>query len=443
MTVLLGLGANIGDRIANLQQALTRIQKIPELRVTKISPLYVSDAMLPENAPAQWAEPYLNATLACETTLQPDALLHALKQIETDMGRELAGPHWSPRRIDIDILAWDDLQLATPVLTIPHRGLLTRPFALWPLADIAPFWVHPQNGQTAAQLVEAWGSRFGDQAPFHTRQINQRLETPALVGIVNVTPDSFSDGNLCLAAEAALDHCRTLIADGASIIDIGAESTAPRATAITPAEEWARLAPLLDLLLPARHKFLITPKISIDTRHAEVAEKALARGVDWINDVSGLDDPAMRHLIKEARVDCVIMHHLCIPERRTQVLPRNQHPTPFVLAWGEKRLNELEKQGIAREKIIFDPGIGFGKMAEQSLAVLQTIQAFQQLGTRLLVGHSRKTCLSLLNNLAFAERDIETMAITLMLAKQGIDYVRVHNVNYSARGIKTMAALAP
>lgn len=441
MPVLLGLGSNQGDRIAHLQEARQRLQEIPQLRVKKISPVYVSDAMLPPHAPPNWAQPYLNAVVACETTLTPEDLLLALKHIETEMGRDPCSPHWGPRCIDLDILAWDDLQHTSTTLTIPHRGLLERPFALWPLADVAPFWVHPQTGETAAQCVEVWGSRFTALAPFHTRQIHQRLETPAIVGIVNVTPDSFSDGDLAFKAEHALAQCRALVAAGASVLDIGAESTAPRAQAITPAEEWARLAPLLAMLMPVRQDFVISPKVSIDTRHASVAEKALAYGVDWINDVSGLDDPAMRDLVREAQVDCVIMHHLQIPERRTHVLPRHQHPTPLVLAWGAQRLEALAKEGIPPEKIIFDPGIGFGKMAEQSLAILQNAQAFHQLGTRLLIGHSRKTCLSLMSPYDFAQRDIETTTISLMLAQQGVHYLRVHNVDYCARALKTQAAL--
>src|SRR5205085_12160680 len=112
-----------------------------------------------------------------------------------------------------------------------------------------------------------------------------------------------------------------------------------------------------------------------------------------------------------SKADCVIMHHLSIPENRNHVLPRNEDTVKLVYEWAEQRLEELEKSGISRERMIIDPGIGFGKMAEQSLQVLNQVKVFQSLGVRLLIGHSRKTFLSLFTDLPFAERDAETLAI--------------------------------
>lgn len=444
--VILGLGSNVGDRLANLRKALQAIKKIPALTVTQVSPVYLSDALLPDNAPPEWDMPHLNLALCCKTTLEPLALLKSLKTIEWSIGRKPEVRHWGPRIIDIDILAWDDLVIQNDLLSVPHENLQERPFALWPLADVAPLWAFPlpgqNHGKTAAQIVEKWGSRFSGEAPLHTRQIYQRIDTPQLVGILNITPDSFSDGGHFLDVEQALQQAFHLIESGAEIIDIGAESTAPRANAVTPETEWARLHPILSAIQEARPQFMIAPKISIDTRHADVAAKALNLGVDWINDVSGLDDPAMREIVSQSSVDCVVMHHLNIPERRDQVLPRELDPVKLVYEWGEKRLNELEKQGINREHIIFDPGIGFGKMAEQSLVLLRNLQAFEKLNVRMLIGHSRKTFLSLFSGLSFAERDIETMAMALCLAHDPINYLRVHNVEICARGFRVMKAMA-
>ena len=182
-----------------------------------------------------------------------------------------------------------------------------------------------------------------------------------------------------------------LVLAGAEVIDLGAESTSPTANPIQPDTEWARLQPVIRTIHDAQTRFIVPPKISIDTRSPQVASKALAMGIDWINDVSGLDDPAMRAVVLQANVTCVVMHHLNIPERRDHVLPRHQDPTQFVLDWAKIRLDELEQQGFSREKIIFDPGIGFGKMAEQSFALLKNVEVFAELGTRLLIGHSRKT----------------------------------------------------
>ena len=275
----------------------------------------------------------------------------------------------------------------------------------------------PNHGKTAAQMVEAFGSRFSGEAPFHTRQIQQRIDTPQCVGIINVTPDSYSDGGKFLREEAAIKQMFHLVESGAEVIDIGAESTSPVAGAITAENEWARLEPVLSAIKAEQKNGVIAPKISIDTRHHEVAAKALAMGVDWINDVSGLDDAAMREIIATSTADCVVMHHLSIPERRDHVLPRNEDPVKQVYAWAEKRLHELEQNGIARKRVIFDPGIGFGKMAEQSFVVFKNAPVFQSLGVRLLLGHSRKTFLSLFTEKPFEERDAETMAMAIYLSR--------------------------
>lgn len=443
--IILGLGTNVGDRLTNLRQAISSLKTLSHLTIQQISPVYISNALLPENAPAEWDMPYLNLAVRCETTLEPNKLLEELKKIESSFGREAYTRHWGPRIIDIDILVWDDNVINTTHLTIPKEGLLTRPFALWPLADVAPTWVFPvsgaEQGKTAETLVEKWGSRFSGQAPLQTRQIFQRADTSQLVGVINVTPDSFSDGGKFLQSDNAMQQALSLIESGAEVIDIGAESTSPIAKPLDAKEEWKRLEPVLRLIHDEKKRFLIPPKISVDTRHVDVAEQALALGVDWINDVTGLDDPAMRDLVAQAKVDCVIMHHLCIPEDRNHVLPRAADPVKLVYEWGAKRLEILEQAGIAREKMIFDPGIGFGKMAEHSLLLIKSIERFKALGARLLVGHSRKTFLSLFTDKNFSERDVETLAITLHLAKQEIDYLRVHNVEMAARGIKVAGAL--
>jgi 2-amino-4-hydroxy-6-hydroxymethyldihydropteridine diphosphokinase/dihydropteroate synthase len=443
--LVLGLGCNLGDRLENLRKTLHAIKQLPVLKILQVSPLYVSDALLPENAPQDWNKPFINLAISCETSLQPLELLKQLKNIEIQIGRKPQARRWGTREIDIDILVWDDLILENEILNIPHIGLQDRPFALWPLADVAPLWVFPSSGKnqgkTAAQIVEAWGSRFSGEAPFHTKQINQRIDTPQLVGILNVTPDSFSDGGLFLQPEHAVKQMLHLLESGAEVIDIGAESTAPTAKRLTAEMEWQRLEPVLLAIKAQQNHCFISPKISVDTRHSEVAAKALDLGADWINDVSGLDDPAMREIISHSSADCVVMHHINIPENREHVLPRAQDPVKLVYEWAEKRLQELENQGIARQRIIFDPGIGFGKMAEQSLVILKNLSAFQALGTRILIGHSRKTFLALLCGLPFAERDIETMGMVLALAKQNIDYFRVHNVEMCARAIKAASAI--
>jgi len=438
--VILGLGSNLGDRLAHLRLALELIKQIPSCSVQQISPVYISDALLPENAPAHWDIPYLNLALRCHTELLPYEFLEWIKKIEIKIGRT-PEKNWGPRIIDIDILAWDILIQYDEKLHIPHEYLAERPFALWPLADVAPHWVHPLHHKTSAEMVLNWGSRFSGDAPFHTRQIQQRIDTPQLVGILNMTPDSFSDGGQFMDPTLALQHVKKLVKAGAEIIDIGAEATGPQGDIVNPLTEWQRLEPILTVLLPELDGMHIRPKISIDTRHAITAKKCLDLKVDWINDVSGLTSPEMREIIADYTNDVVIMHHLTIPEDRTLHLPRHEDVSVLVYQWAIKQLERLEKDNINAERIIFDIGVGFGKTAEQSLALIKSIPLFQQLKTRLLVGHSRKSFLQLFTAKPAPERDIETIVLSLSLMTHAIDYLRVHNISDHAHAFKVAAVL--
>lgn len=444
--IILGLGSNIGDRLHHLRTAIIYLRQLPVLTIEQVSPLYLSDALLPENAPDDWNQPYLNLAIRCQTSLQPLELLVHLKAIEHEIGRKPLKRHWGPRVLDIDLLVYDHVIMDTETLTIPHKQMLDRPFALWPLADVAPFWRFPlpgpEQGKPAAELVLKWGSRFDGKAPLHTRQINQRVDTPALVGILNVTPDSCTDTGQFQHIEQAVAHARTLVESGAEIIDIGAESTSPLATPITAETEWARLAPVLNALLAEKATFLIPPKISVDTRYPETAKNALVLGVDWINDVSGLTSLSMREILASSTADVIMMHHLTLPASSNQTFPWSTNVVDAVIGWGEQQLIALEKSGIAAKRIIFDPGIGFGKTAAQSWQLIQHAECFATLGVRLFMGHSRKSFLSLITANPYQSSDIETATIALQLAERPIDYLRVHHVEMVARALRTIKMLA-
>ncbi len=443
MMILLGLGTNVGDRMQNLRCALSAIKHISGIQVLRVSPLYHSDAMLPDNAPDDWNLPFLNCAVACDYHGTPEQLLILLQSVETQMGRMSQHAHWSPRVIDIDILLWDDRVIQSERLTIPHPHLTKRPFALWPVADLAPLWLHPQSKLTAEQLALPWGSRYSGEAPFHTRQINQRIDTPVLMAAINITPDSFSDGGKFSAPEKAFEQAKQAIEQGAEILDLGAEATSPGVTPITAATEWQRLEPVLAAIVQAKKDFLLPPLISVDTRHAEVAEQALAYGIDWMNDVTGFQDPHMRAVAKASKADCVVMHHLSIPPTKEKVLPQDQDPVELLIQWGQQLLTQLEQDGIAPELIILDPGIGFGKTAAQSLALLQGLPRLKALPSRWLVGHARKSFMSALTPYMGAERDLETMVIAQYLNRQQVDYIRVHNVAYCARAFRIEQFFAP
>jgi dihydropteroate synthase len=258
----------------------------------------------------------------------------------------------------------------------------------------------------------------------------------ALVGILNLDPDSFS-GDGVRSADRALARIDAMIADGAEVIDIGAESTRPGAAALPPEEEWRRLAPVATALGGRRGK----ARFSIDTRNAAVARKALAAGFGWINDVSGGADPAMFALARETGCALVLMHSLSVPASPAHTLPADADPVQAVLAWAQRLLAQLERAGVERLRIILDPGIGFGKTPEQSFTLIKNIAQLKALGLPVLVGHSRKSFLSLFTTKPSAARDPETLIVSYYLASQNVDYVRVHDLKSHAAMLRIRGAL--
>lgn len=450
--LVLGLGSNKGDRINNLRTALSNIRLVDEIKIIQISPLYKSDAMLPENAPKDWDQFYLNVAISCETTLEPIALLNILQKIEAKLGREKPYLQWSPRTIDIDIMAWKGKQVKTNELTIPHAELHKRPFALLPFLDITLNWQSYIGEQdiisSIKENLEKWRIGTDDNIPFNTTRIAHRIDVPYLMGIVNVTPDSFSDGNKNLiehamehAIEYSLERTIVLFDNGADIIDIGAESTRPGATAISPEMEWERLWPTLQVIMSYWNDNVWRPRISIDTRHYEVAEKAILYGVDFINDVSGFTNPKMCKIVAEADIHAIYMHNLGLPANSNNCISLDKDPIREVFDWAVARKEDILQAGIKPEKLIFDPGIGFGKDAEQSLQLLKRINEFHALNIPLLVGHSRKSFFNMCTKLPFTERDPETAVVSEFLARNSVQYLRVHNIEHNMRNLRMQTFL--
>ena len=240
-----------------------------------------------------------------------------------------------------------------------------------------------------------------------------------IVAIVNVTPDSFSDGGSSFSPADAIAHIERAIAGGADVIDIGAESTRPGAAPLTTDEEWSRLEPVLSNLPKSRHI-----EFSVDTRHAKTATNALIKGVNWINDVSGFCDDAMIDAVSGSNCKLVLMHSLSVPADKNIVLPDDVDVIDEIIRFAHARISHMEERGIDTSRIIFDPGIGFGKTTEQSQIIIDGITHFLQLGVPLLVGHSRKSFLGG----GLQERDAATLKLSKTLAMQGVSYLRVHDV---------------
>jgi dihydropteroate synthase len=259
-------------------------------------------------------------------------------------------------------------------------------------------------------------------------------ERPFIMGIVNVTPDSFSDGGSYFSPEQAVAHGLRLAEEGADIIDIGGESTRPGAAPVSAAEETERVLPVIAALAAN-----IDVPLSIDTTKAEVARKALAAGAEIVNDVSALRfDPEMGDVVAAARVPVVLMHMRGTP-RTMQHDIHYQSLIDDIREFLEERIEYAVSVGIALENIIIDPGIGFGKSIEKdNLSVLRNLAAFTALGRPILVGTSRKGFIGKLLGTPVHEREEGTAATVAIAVYNGAHMVRVHEV----KSMKMVATVA-
>ena len=246
---------------------------------------------------------------------------------------------------------------------------------------------------------------------------------PRLMGIVNVTPDSFSDGGQFSDVSLAVEHGLRLVAEGADILDIGGESTRPGAVPVPEEEELRRVLPVIRTL--SRQTRI---PLSIDTYKAEVARQCLAAGAVIVNDISGLTfDPKMTAVCRESTCGVVVMHIQGTPQTM-QLEPRYDNVVADLRRHFSQRLDDLEAAGIARERIVLDPGIGFGKTAEHNLELLAHIAEFHALGRPVLIGHSRKRFLKKILGREVEERNAGTVGVSIALAEQGADILRIHDV---------------
>lgn len=262
------------------------------------------------------------------------------------------------------------------------------------------------------------------------------LETPRLMGILNVTPDSFSDGGRFTGAAVALQHAKAMAHSGADIIDIGGESTRPGAHEVPREAEIARTAPVITAIRSA-----IETPISIDTRKAEVAKAACEAGANMVNDVSGFTfDTALAPFCAARDLPVFVMHSQGQPDTM-QDNPLYEDVVFDVYDFFEERLDHLVAAGIARERIVIDPGIGFGKKIEHNLALLANLSVFHSLGCAILLGVSRK---GFIGKIGGAEDPVARMpgsiAVGLAGVAQGVQLLRVHDVAETKQALKLWLA---
>jgi 2-amino-4-hydroxy-6-hydroxymethyldihydropteridine diphosphokinase/dihydropteroate synthase len=393
----LALGSNVGGRRENLENAIAALSA-SGARFAGASPVYRTPALLLPESPVEWDRPFLNCVIRVETALSPVELLRLAKKIEADMGRDLSAK-WSPRTIDIDILLYGSLKIDTPELTVPHKALYERYFLLDALSFLCP---------------QALGARSQYGA----------LHQSVFMGILNITPDSFSDGGKFNTEAAFTREAERWERELVPIIDIGAESTNPRAAPVSQEEELKRLSIAFDFSR-GRDKGgkYLRPLLSIDTYRYETARDALINGFDIINDVNAMREPRMAGLLADfPNAMYVLMHSITVPPRADAVIEGDAAAalSRFLL----EKLEAFARHGVSTERIIFDIGLGFGKTPYQSFDLLRRIEEFHKYGVKLLVGHSRKSFFRGLNE-TDETRNADTLAVSLAIANK-VDILRVH-----------------
>ncbi|WAR53912.1 hypothetical protein PtB15_3B421 [Puccinia triticina] len=457
-TVYLGLGSNTGDRRTHIRDALRHLAALhPATRVLDASFLYQSKPMYLLDQP-----PFLNAACKISTPLEPLQLLKLVKTVEAAQGRILHGqPRNGPRPIDIDILLYNSDIVRHPDLTIPHIGIVERQFVLAPLADVARRTIHPETQTSIESLLADLELKSGAAgmvrkthlvggAGCRTLDLSERTH---LMAIVNCTPDSFSDGGECLAAEDAVDRALEHAAAGADILDIGGMSTRPGAPEVSLETEIQRTLPVIRAL---RHHHRLDCHISIDTFRAQTAEAAVAAGATIVNDVSGGDaDPAMLPTVARLDVPYVLMHMRGNPRTMGQ-LTSYHHVVEDVRAELAAKVQRALDAGIKRWNLIIDPGFGFAKDLAANCQLLHSLHALQRPssaedhhnilhGFPLLVGLSRKRFLAQLlarpSNSSLPPPDqrlVPTIVASTIAVRNGAHIIRAHDTKAIKQAITTL-----
>ena len=260
------------------------------------------------------------------------------------------------------------------------------------------------------------------------------LSRPLVMGIVNVTPDSFSDGGLHLQRDAALAYARQLIDEGADILDIGGESTRPGAQPVNAQEEMDRVLPIIEALRGA------PVPVSIDTCKPEVMQAAIAAGAQMVNDINALQDSAAMRVIAASQAAVCLMHKQGKPQTM-QEQPHYQNVVAEVSAFLRERIAATQAVGISRMRIVIDPGFGFGKTLAHNLALLRELKKLTELGVPILAGLSRKSMLGALTGQEVGQRLPASLAAALSAVERGANIVRVHDVRATVDALKVWNAV--
>ena len=285
-------------------------------------------------------------------------------------------------------------------------------------------------------MAAQWQALTGPRAPLQLGERTIRLDQPQVMGIINATPDSFSDGGQFADASAAAAAGADMASDGAAIVDVGGESTRPGAKPVWEGDEIERIAPVIRQLASGG------AAVSVDTRKADVMTAALEAGARMINDVSALTyDERSASAIAAAGVPVILMHHQGAPESM-QDDPRYDDVLVQVYVWLEERIAAAEAAGISRDKILIDPGFGFGKNVAHNLELMNGLALLHSLGCPIVVGASRKRTIGALSGEAPADKRLGgSIAFALKAVEQGAQIVRVHDVPETVQALKVWRGL--
>ncbi|CAO2652763.1 Nn.00g021740.m01.CDS01 [Neocucurbitaria sp. VM-36] len=440
----------MGDRVAMIEQACKEMEATGKIRIKRTSSLWETKAMY-----VLEQDKFVNGACEIVTSLSPIELLDELQAIENKMGR-VKVIEKGPRNIDLDILLYDKLTFSNERLQIPHLLMLEREFVLRPLCEIIPSEVQEplpleeplQQHLSRLPPSEEPLSPMTPLAPDvpHISAFQSQRAT-RIMSILNVTPDSFSDGgkNYNIEESTLVDTIRSHIAAGATIIDVGGQSTRPGSVQVTSEEELARVLPAVKLIrsLPEASNVAI----SIDTYRADVAEASIKAGADIINDVSaGLMDDNMLSTVAKLGCTICLMHMRGTPETMNSLA---SYPDGVVETVGRElleRVRTAEEAGIRRWRIILDPGIGFAKTQEHNLELLRRqsdLRSYPGLeGFPWLVGTSRKAFIGRITGVKEAKDRVWGSAAAITAAIQGgADIVRVHDVKEMCQTAKMADAI--
>jgi dihydropteroate synthase len=262
-----------------------------------------------------------------------------------------------------------------------------------------------------------------------------KLDTPLVMGVLNVTPDSFSDGGAFATPASALEHAQRMVREGAAIIDVGGESTRPGASAVSAEEECSRVLPIITALAGT-----LPVPISIDTSKPEVMRAAVAAGAGLINDVRALREPGALEAAVQCNVPVCLMHMQGEP-RTMQSAPHYDDVLSEVSSFLEERIDACLSAGIGRERLLIDPGFGFGKTFEHNLVLFTGLERLLGLGVPLLVGVSRKAMIGAMTGRALGERAAGSVAAATLAAWKGAHIIRAHDVADTVDALAIVTAL--